>query len=501
MRARFLLLAAALLAFGASLGSGFHFDDYAIFSDPALTSPGGWLDLWTLRQTRPLTYLTFWLNYQVGGRDPLGYHVLNLALHLGVVILAYECLRRLLPARAALIAAAIFAVHPIQAEAVNYIWARSIVLATLLALASLLAWIEGRSWVAVAWFAAALLAKEEVAAFPLVLLLLRWSEGDNAPSDSATVNESVGRRKRLPHPNTRLSRLPIASMLLLSLAAGGRAIYATAVTPGAPAGLQAGISPWHYLLAQGPVILRYLRLLMLPWGFTIDPDIRIPATWIGIAAWIAILGAIFLAVRRRSAWSIWLAAGFLLLIPSSSLFPAADLAADRRMYLPLLGFAAAAGLLLERLNVPAIALVPVAGFALVSFGQTAMWMDDASLWRNAAAHAPDKVRPKIQLARALPAAAALEVLAEARNLAPHDPSVAAETGKTLLSEGQTEAALQEFGRALALDPRDARNLNNRGVALEALGQTEAARADFVHALQIDPGLIEARQNLQKLPGR
>src|SRR4029079_13391660 len=154
MRPRLHLLAAALVAFGASLGSGFHFDDYAIFSDPSLTSTGGLLSIWSLRQTRPLTYLTFWLNYQVGGGDPLGYHLLNLALHLGAVMLAWECLKRLLPERAALIAAALFAIHPIQAEAVNYIWARSIVLATLLALASLHSWIRGERWIAVAWFAA-----------------------------------------------------------------------------------------------------------------------------------------------------------------------------------------------------------------------------------------------------------------------------------------------------------------------------------------------------------
>jgi Flp pilus assembly protein TadD len=107
------------------------------------------------------------------------------------------------------------------------------------------------------------------------------------------------------------------------------------------------------------------------------------------------------------------------------------------------------------------------------------------------------------LARAVPAAEALELLAAAARLAPYDPAVAAETGKILLSQGQSAAALQEFGRALALDPRDARNFNNRGVALDALGQTEAARQDFERALRIDPGLTEARQNLEKLlpPGR
>src|ERR1035437_150688 len=116
MRNRLLLLGAALASFGASLLSGFHFDDYAIFSNRVLTSSSGWTDVWALRQTRPLTYLTLWLNWMVGGQDPLGYHLLNLALHLGAVLLAYECFRRLLPERAALAAAAVFALHPIQAE-------------------------------------------------------------------------------------------------------------------------------------------------------------------------------------------------------------------------------------------------------------------------------------------------------------------------------------------------------------------------------------------------
>src|SRR3982751_2067120 len=169
MRARLFLLAAALIAFGASLASGFHFDDYAIFSDPALVTASGWMGAFTLRQTRPLTYLTFWLNYAVGGGDPILYHALNLALHLGAVWLAYECLRRLMESRAALAAATIFALHPLQAEAVDYVWARSIVLATVLCLAAMLEWIEGRHWTAVVGFAGALLAKEEVAAFPLLL--------------------------------------------------------------------------------------------------------------------------------------------------------------------------------------------------------------------------------------------------------------------------------------------------------------------------------------------
>jgi Flp pilus assembly protein TadD len=169
------------------------------------------------------------------------------------------------------------------------------------------------------------------------------------------------------------------------------------------------------------------------------------------------------------------------------------------MYLPFLGFAAAAGWLLTRVRTQALAAVVVVALAGAGMARTYVWMNEERLWREAVRRAPEKVRPKIQLARAVPAVEALELLAGARRLAPFDPAVAAETGRILLSEGQPAAALEEFGRALALDPMDARNFNNRGVALDALGQIEAARQDFERALALDPSLTETRQNLEKLP--
>ena len=535
MRHRTLLVCATLVAFGGSLLSSFHFDDYAIFgghpepeivkdlqkpagdlgllgnlgnsgstkeisnlnitqnestaapkaphdyaifSDPSLASPSGWSEVWNVRQTRPLTFLTFWLNRRLGGANPVGYHAVNLALHAAAVLLLYECLRRLLSPRAALWAAAIFAVHPIQAEAVDYVWGRSIVLAAALCFASLLAWITRRRWAAVAWFAVALLAKEEVAAFPVLLGLwvLRGEHGE---------------------AETRREKAPLLLMLLLSVAAGVRVIYAAAITPASLAGAQAGVTPWNYWLAQGTVIWRYLRLLAVPYGFTVDPEIAAPQIWLGAVAWAALGAVLWIAWRGKRDWGFWLVAGFVLLIPSSTIFPAADLAADRRLYFPMLGFAAAAGIGLAQVKPKAAAVVLVATLTAVAFARTQVWMTEESLWREAVERAPDKVRPKIQLARQLPPSEALALLADARKLAPQDPAVAAETGRVLMAANRPAEALAEFGRALALDPRDARNYNNRGVALEALGQTEAARQDFARALALDPDLATARENLQR----
>jgi Flp pilus assembly protein TadD len=167
------------------------------------------------------------------------------------------------------------------------------------------------------------------------------------------------------------------------------------------------------------------------------------------------------------------------------------------MYFPLVAFAAAAALLLARVQMPAGPAVAVL-LAAIAMARTQVWMTERSLWSEAVRQAPEKLRPKIQLARALPPAEALDLLAKARQLAPNDPEVATETGKMLMAEGQLAPALAEFGRALALDPHDARNFNNRGVALAALGQLDAARADFERALALDPSLGEARENLKRL---
>lgn len=243
------------------------------------------------------------------------------------------------------------------------------------------------------------------------------------------------------------------------------------------------------------MIWRYLRLAVLPVGFTVDPQIAVPSAWAGVAAWVALVGI--------AAWmwqySRWFTVGLILLLPSSSIFPAEDLAADRRMYIALAAFAVVIGQLGRPRVWPTwVAAALVAILAGFSIARTYTWMSDERLWREAVAQSPEKIRPKIQLARNVAPDEALALLADARRLAPNDPNVATETGKVLLTGGNAAAALSEFGRALALDPRDARNYNNRGVALMALGQRDAARQDFERALQMEPGLTEARQNLRRL---
>jgi hypothetical protein len=464
-----LLLLAALIAFGGTLVGGFQFDDYAIFSDPVLTSPSGWWEVWLPSQTRPLTYFTFWANYQLGGQSPVPYHAVNLALHLACVWLVFDVLKRLIPGKAAFIAAGIFALHPLQAEPVAYIFARGTLLATLFCLLSLRDWTRGRHWIAAIWFAIALLAKEEVVAYPALLLLLYFTTSRN--------------RRELK---------PIALMFLLCLAAGLRVMYVAAATPGSAAGTQSGFTPLQYFATQGAVILRYLRLLFLPWGFTVDPEIPTNAQW---WAWAILIVAVIAAARWFSLnrAGLWFIGGLILLLPSSSIFPAADLAADRRMYFPLFAFATAIALLIgERLKPVLLVLL---GLSVL---RTQVWHTEESLWREAVERAPGKVRPKIQLARVVQPSEAQQLLEDAKRIAPEDPLVASELGRMYLVSGSPEKALGEFGRALALVPNNPQAITNRGVALLMLKQADAARQDFERALAEQPCLFEARLNLLRM---
>ena len=493
---RLLALGFVLAAFGSTLTSSFHFDDYALLSDPAVTSPSGYWQVFRLEQTRPLTYFTFWLNYRIGGEDPRGFHALNLLLHLAACWLALLVFPRVLPStHAAVWAVTIFALHPLQTEAVAYVFGRATLLAALLCLLCWKAWIDGRRGLAVACFAAALLAKEEAAAFPIFLLGWEWVFGD--------------RQSRMKKRALR----PIAVMLVLVALAAARLFHAGRVTEGSGFAFGLGpITPATYLLTQARSFWEYARLTVVPVGLNFDRDFALStgfdtATLLAWAALAVAAAAAGLGLRKQP-HLYWFLGGLLLLAPTSSFVPLADLIAERRMYLPLVSFSLLLGFLLDRglRSAPGVAkhLGPLAlalALAASSFGRSRVWQSEESLWRDTVEKSPGKARPKLQFARALaekgPAATEerLALLRQAREIAPGNPEVALEIGVFQLQTGSPAEALAEFERAAAGEPRNAQIHANRGAALYLLGRLSEAEAAFEKALEMDPCNFDARNNL------
>jgi tetratricopeptide (TPR) repeat protein len=186
----------------------------------------------------------------------------------------------------------------------------------------------------------------------------------------------------------------------------------------------------------------------------------------------------------------WMLAVLVLLSPSSSVFPAADLSADRRMYLPMVAAAAALALSIPRLSYVLVVLIVLSGL------RTWDWLDAERFWRKQAGNG--SVRSVVQLARVVEPSESVRLLEQAKGKNPDNPLVASELWRVYLGAGAADKALQEFGRALALAPDNPQALSNRGVALLMLKQREAARSDFERALQIDPCAFEARLNAMRM---
>lgn len=473
-----ILLAASVLAvFWGVLAAPFHYDDYALLLDQAITSPSGWLECFRWEQSRPLVWFTFWANYQLSGTSPMSWHAVNLALHLLNALLIWTSFQALLPGRASWFAAFFFALHPIQTEAVAYIYARGILLATLFCLLALRLWIAGRRWPAVASFALALLSKEECAAFPVFLLLLHLS-----------TNRERG------------ERAPIVAMFALSLAAVGRVAWLAATIPGSGAGAQSGVGMGEYFLTQGVALWRYLRLLVIPTGFSFEPGLKLETGGLAFLAWAGIVALALISLRyfRNAGAGFWFLGALALIAPTSSIFPAMDLAADRRVYLPMVALASATGLLLRRTDFPRLLWAGAVVLGMLSYVRVDVWRSQEGLWEDAMRAAPETVRPRIQLSRLRPPLEALSLLEEAKKIAPNDAAVASELGRVLMQIQRPGDALNEYGRAVALDPGSAMAHNNRGVALQALGIHGHAERDFRRALALDPCLAPARENLAKL---
>jgi len=484
------ILVLALAAFGSSLWSPFFFDDYALANDPAVTKPGGLLELLSPERTRPLTYLTFWANCQVGGFEPFGFHLVNLILFGLTVWLAGDVFRKVASERAAWIALAVFALHPLQAEPVAYVFARATLLTAAFCLLSWRSWLDGKRWPAVGWFAAALLAKEEAAALPLFLAGYEWFR----------QGRREGWRKLLG---------PLAAMLVLVGVFAARLLYATRVIAGSGAGLELGeITPWTYLLTQGRAIWLYLRLFVAPYGQSFDRDFRLSTGLDAemVLAWGALLallgGALWLSRKWKPAW--WLAGALVLLAPTSSFAPLADLTAERRMFLPMLSLALFAGAGIERIagrRAVAVGAVLAIVLAALSWRRTQVFASEDTLWRDAAASSPEKIRPKLQLARALEASGTEALperealLEQARRLAPDDAEVLGEVGVFRLQTSEPARAAEAFQQAIALDPDDAQLRANLGTALVMLGRVNEGEQRYREALRIDACNFDARNNL------
>jgi Flp pilus assembly protein TadD len=520
-----LIIAVGVWAYHDSFQGPFIFDDVpSILDNPHIRH------LWPLREAmsapldrtvtgRPVVCLTLALNYALGGLNVWGYHAFNLTVHLLAALVLFGILRRTFEGAklrdrfgtaAVWLAAAIaliWEVHPLQTESVTYIVQRTESLMGLFLLLTLYCTLRGsRSSRARVWYLAAVVScalgtgsKEVMVGAPLIVLL--YDRVFLAASFRQLWQRRIGLYVGLA-----------ATWVILGVLVA-RTIHHHSMTG---FGFQS-LTPWAYLRTEAGVIVYYLRLCFWPRPLVIDYfDWPIASSLKdGLASGVVVVGLLGATVWafRRQAWLGFLGAWFFLILgPTSSILPSAgEVAAERRMYLPLAAvvtmavvgaFALGKGLWNKQQGV---VLGCVAGgsvvvlFTFLTIQRNQDYKSALTIWRDTVEKRPNNPRAHNNLGNALLRTGTIgEAIAhyeQALRLKPDYAEAHNALGFALAQTGRIEDAIAHFEQALRIKPDDANAHSNLGTALGQTGRMPEAMEHLEQALRLKPGSADAHYNL------
>ncbi len=521
-----LIVAAGVAVYFNGLDCGFVLDD------------GRWIaenlrirQLWpvgpVLSGRRPTFDLSLAINYAFGGVDVLGYHAVNLLIHLVAGLSLYGIVRRTLlldPFRnalgrsSAMLAAAVallWTVHPLQTQSVTYLTQRSESLMGMFYLLTLYCLVRGAGpsrrvfWYAtgVACCALGMGSKAVMVTAPVVILLY------DRVFLSSSFAEALRRRWAL--------YLGLAGTWSVVWWTGvGRGVLSSSHRVATVGFSYKGITPAEYAQTQFGVLVKYLSLSLWPDPLCLDytwPVARTAAAIFFPALLVtALIGGVVWAFLRRP-WLGFLGAWFfLILAPTSSVIPIKDPLFEHRMYLPLAAVVTLAVIVgrqaLHRLaayrslsdskrTLISVMVVLAIGGSL-GYGtirRNEDYRDELTMWQDVVTKRPDNVRARYNLGSKLlefdrvdEAAASLRA---ALKLDPHHILAHYNLGKCLARTGNADEAAQQYLEALRIDPNMADAHSDLGNVLARKGRSDEAIVHYREAIRANPQYIQAYYNL------
>ncbi len=464
---------------------------------------------------RPLVYISFAANYKLSGLNPAAYRAVNIAIHTLVCILIFILTRKiwicafgnsstLYP----LLTALIYCLHPLQTEAVTYIVHREDSMCMLFYLLSVLTFIWGAEKhaffyvISLLSFTLAALCKEMAVMLPFTLLLF-----DYIFMCSRDLQKMRARAK--------IHAIYFCAMTLYilfrwtQLRGLGREDF-----------LSATWTPLSYLSVQPWVILNYIRLLIAPFGQSIDHFILPPANnadllktfagWLGISA---ILFTVWKHTRKNTAVSsiILFTAGwfFLNLVPTSSILPINDAMAERRLYVPGWSYALAVTALLyfwtdghsQRFRVLTFTLVTLYLSLITAFTirRNYIYTTPIRLWQETIALYPTNFRAHNNLANLYADrkefAPAIDEYLAAIKIHPRYASAHSNLALVLCETKDYPRALEYSMKAAALNPRRADPCNVMGRVYAEQARYKESELAYLKGIELDPQNISANAGL------
>lgn len=551
------------LSYGNSLGNGFAYDDdWIIVNNPVIRhlseiprlfaldywggsrDPNSGVEVMDLLY-RPLTMATYALNHAVGGLNPVGYHLVNVLLHLLVAWLLYRLACQLgMSHGGAVVASALFAVHPIHTEAVTGTVGRAELLMSAGVLGSLLWAAQGRPALSMGAFVLALFSKEQAVVLPVLLPLYDLCR-PGAPAIAPGSGHSPPRWQGAVLRYGGYVVPLIAYLVIRAAVLGGLPLPRTGFLLNPLASADLG----PRLLTAVSVAGTYLRLCVWPdplvaeYAFNAIPLVTSPLEprfWLALLAWGGLVTVAAWSFRRdrRITWCVGLT--LLTFLPTSNLlFPIGTIMGERLFYLPSAGLCLLVGLAWQRgigapsdAQGPGAGTIPAAGSASRSVGpahvpeglrlavlaavallctafiiRTALrnrdWKDTETLHRSTIAAVPENARTQAALAELLAGRGewshAYDLYRASLRIFPRYPEISyafsSNFGVVLRRLGKLEEAEASLKQAVSLNPQWSVPHINLGNVYFVTGRLAEAESEFKEAQAISPARPEPYGNL------
>lgn len=492
------LAGVACVAWVSSLGNDFVYfdDDKAILYNRALQNPslGKFFSGQNLGMYAPLTWIAYWIGKGLSGDQAWGYHAISVLLHAINAVLVFLSLQRLTSRNWAPFAAALlFAVHPMQAEAVCWAAAQSAVLFSTFYLLAFWAWINwsksGRApWYALAFLSFILACLSKSAAVTLPLLL---------------VAADLYLQKSWKNTAFWMQKAPFFALSLYF----GFYTFSTRAQEGHDIAASSSVfsaADRFFMVCQ--TLLFYPVKLLMPLGYSVAyPFVKTDGHW----DWTYFIAPLVLAALGFAVWKFWrrkpeyLLGLALYLLPLSVMLPfrtvgSFELRSDRYVYLSCVGLFFLGALLLEKqkpqlravvLGVAALILIPLANW------QTQVWKNGVNLFENCVNKTPESALCQCNLAYNELITNNFEKSAkhysEALKYDPNTVEAYNGRGQAYLNLRKVPEALSDFDNAIKAGIVTPKLFMNRGKCLVMSQRFEEAIPDLSKSLELEPKSHEA----------
>ncbi|MGW8302045.1 MAG: tetratricopeptide repeat protein [Desulfobacterales bacterium] len=466
---------------------------------------------------RPLANISFALNYYLHGYNVVGFHVVNILIHISTGFLLYFFVKStfLTPALRSrygdymwisFFTAAVWMVHPLQTQSVSYIVQRMNSLCAMFYVLSILFYTRFRLngqqknkwWLLSGCILAGMLAlasKQNAATLPVFIVAYEWYFFQDLEL------------KWLKN------KIPLLSGCLLLVAVIALALLGSSSLDGILQGYKGrDFTLTQRLLTEPRVVIFYLSQLLWPHpsrlnldhDFTLSNSLMDPmTTFFSIFAIAALIGLAVVMARKQRLLSFCILWFFGNLVIESSIVPL-EIIFEHRVYLPSMTFSLIIVLLIYRWMKPtwlpaALLCTMVAVSAVWTYQRNAVYSDRITFWQDCVDKSPGKARPYNNLGVALADQGyhdqAIKLYHKALQIDPLYQEPVANIGLSLAEQGKIEESITQFLKALEINPKDYKTLNNLGASLIVVGRHKEAIQNLSEALTLNPYYAQAHNNL------